>query len=326
MSLIKCPECGEEISSSADRCIHCGAEFSVCPDCGQIYIGKPDACGNCGYAFVTKKAENERTSTHPNPAVQSQLELYNVTGAWRAASPFNAKLSKYVKIACTVFTIAALVFFVLAVYLTFDKSQKLSSNNFGDLLNSVNDFLNGKNPVKSLMSSINTLLVFAILFFMLISILPTLSEIYELLSIESMIKTYISDKGRIIEFYKNKTSHKLTQDNDMDFDSVEVANVGTMYLSVYFSDVRQGKIHYFIYCGVLFLLTIASGICLGIGLYQNAEAYLASKISGSPFEFQYIILIVFAVFCVASKIWSNFAIKPIAKKAVEYGNALCSEE
>ena len=36
MALIKCKECGNEISSSANVCPHCGIKVSItkCPECG----------------------------------------------------------------------------------------------------------------------------------------------------------------------------------------------------------------------------------------------------------------------------------------------------
>lgn len=52
MALIKCKECGKEISDKATKCIHCGAPIEIevkktCPDCGKEYVG--NKCMNCGY-------------------------------------------------------------------------------------------------------------------------------------------------------------------------------------------------------------------------------------------------------------------------------------
>ena len=48
MALIKCPECGKEISDSAKECVHCGyklekeeteeLEKEKCPECGKYYF------------------------------------------------------------------------------------------------------------------------------------------------------------------------------------------------------------------------------------------------------------------------------------------------
>ena len=53
MPLIKCPNCNEEISDKADKCIHCGAELvktsaSFCEDCGTPINDGEDFCSKCG--------------------------------------------------------------------------------------------------------------------------------------------------------------------------------------------------------------------------------------------------------------------------------------
>lgn len=60
MALIKCKECGEEISSNAKVCPHCGYknEISVCPECGKE-VNESDAnCPACGYPLHKKTANN----------------------------------------------------------------------------------------------------------------------------------------------------------------------------------------------------------------------------------------------------------------------------
>lgn len=52
MALIKCPECGNEVSDKATACPKCGIEMTVetevvCPECGNII--EQGECSNCGY-------------------------------------------------------------------------------------------------------------------------------------------------------------------------------------------------------------------------------------------------------------------------------------
>lgn len=54
MALLKCPECGHDISSNAKACPNCGAEICICPDCGTAYVGKQRECAKCGYLFEKK--------------------------------------------------------------------------------------------------------------------------------------------------------------------------------------------------------------------------------------------------------------------------------
>lgn len=51
MALIKCQECGAEISDAAVSCPKCGAPVVkqvVCPECGKLVSGLASVCPNCG--------------------------------------------------------------------------------------------------------------------------------------------------------------------------------------------------------------------------------------------------------------------------------------
>lgn len=48
MAIIKCPECGGQVSSTAKNCVHCGCQITVCPDCGRVYGGRVNSCLSCG--------------------------------------------------------------------------------------------------------------------------------------------------------------------------------------------------------------------------------------------------------------------------------------
>lgn len=59
MALIKCPECGHEISSKAKTCVHCGCNIFVCPECNKAYSEAIERCNACGYIM------NEKAHTSP---------------------------------------------------------------------------------------------------------------------------------------------------------------------------------------------------------------------------------------------------------------------
>lgn len=62
MALIKCPECGSEISDSASKCVKCGypilnnnIENKRCPECGnELSENDIEVCSKCGYQFKQK--------------------------------------------------------------------------------------------------------------------------------------------------------------------------------------------------------------------------------------------------------------------------------
>lgn len=63
MALIKCPECGNEISDKAKTCVNCGAIITVnekkviCSECETILDGETNVCPNCGCPIISDQAE-----------------------------------------------------------------------------------------------------------------------------------------------------------------------------------------------------------------------------------------------------------------------------
>ena len=51
MAIIKCPECGRQISDKAPTCQSCGVEIAgkitKCPNCGEVYFNYLEMCPNC---------------------------------------------------------------------------------------------------------------------------------------------------------------------------------------------------------------------------------------------------------------------------------------
>lgn len=63
MALIKCPECGHDVSDKAKLCPHCGYpiyNLSKCPECGTIVKKGARFCPKCGYSFVSQADEHSK--------------------------------------------------------------------------------------------------------------------------------------------------------------------------------------------------------------------------------------------------------------------------
>lgn len=57
MALIKCKECGQEVSSKASSCPNCGCPIEkgrICNECGQSVSSTDKVCPNCGNPLNTK--------------------------------------------------------------------------------------------------------------------------------------------------------------------------------------------------------------------------------------------------------------------------------
>ncbi len=58
MAMIKCNECGKEMSDQANTCPSCGCPNrprKVCPECGESMDINQTVCQRCGYVFKTTK-------------------------------------------------------------------------------------------------------------------------------------------------------------------------------------------------------------------------------------------------------------------------------
>ena len=77
MALIRCPECGKEVSDKAAACIHCGyplqesKEESVqyCPYCGKSNHIESTFCGYCGKSFAKSEQKQEVAVVAPSGIV-----------------------------------------------------------------------------------------------------------------------------------------------------------------------------------------------------------------------------------------------------------------
>jgi RNA polymerase subunit RPABC4/transcription elongation factor Spt4/chromatin remodeling complex protein RSC6 len=71
MAIIKCPECGRQISDKAPVCPNCGVEIAgkiiKCPQCGEVYFKNQQVCPNCHH--LTYAPEH-----HAQPTIVSQSE------------------------------------------------------------------------------------------------------------------------------------------------------------------------------------------------------------------------------------------------------------
>lgn len=65
MAMTTCPNCGEQISDKAKKCVHCGTVFvpeekKYCPDCGAELEAEMDICPKCGCP-IENIVEKEKT-------------------------------------------------------------------------------------------------------------------------------------------------------------------------------------------------------------------------------------------------------------------------
>ncbi|MBQ3858335.1 zinc-ribbon domain-containing protein [Segatella bryantii] len=75
MAIIKCPECGHQISDKAPICPSCGVEISgkviKCTNCGEIYFNDEECCPNCHQPSV--RYRTTENMTNPQETLRSAV-------------------------------------------------------------------------------------------------------------------------------------------------------------------------------------------------------------------------------------------------------------
>lgn len=130
MAIIKCPECGHQVSDQAKTCPSCGIEIygkiMRCPECGDVVFNNQEICPNCHHPLhasaIREVAVTDGTAivtdTHDNAT-----EPHNTDGA-----EGKPKTKKSLAVLVTAFVIALLAVFVcLYLYKTTQEKNELDA-------------------------------------------------------------------------------------------------------------------------------------------------------------------------------------------------------
>ena len=147
MAIIKCPECHNSISTTVNKCIHCGFQFRVCPECNALATLSEAHCNECGYTF--------ETNTNDNVADQTQSDtLKDLSIRWETEVP----LWKNLFFTLIKYSLGLVIAgFIIAVVI------RITSWVTGDLENLLTAY-------KSSLSSSKTMLILASVFWVLFNI------------------------------------------------------------------------------------------------------------------------------------------------------------
>ena len=105
MAIIKCPECGGDISSQTKDCVHCGCKIKICPECGKALFERAESCDGCGYLFANASTEIiSETITKDEKANKLERRIVQ-----------SAKIDKGMSVAKRVIDVLATLFFFACV-------------------------------------------------------------------------------------------------------------------------------------------------------------------------------------------------------------------
>lgn len=81
MAIIKCPECGHQVSDHANTCPNCGVGIAGkvmrCPDCGEIVFNDQEMCPNC-HSPLHSSQPKVMPTTKPTPTSTADIEKERV--------------------------------------------------------------------------------------------------------------------------------------------------------------------------------------------------------------------------------------------------------
>lgn len=84
MAIIKCPECGHDVSDEAPHCPNCGVEISgnltTCPKCGTTYLLSQKSCPKCHFQITSNSIQVPEQNLPSNPANKRNVYLTIIIG------------------------------------------------------------------------------------------------------------------------------------------------------------------------------------------------------------------------------------------------------
>ena len=92
--IIKCPECGHQVSDKAPVCPSCGVEIAghiiKCSHCGELYLKEETSCPNCHHTEShfepsentteqnSNKLSNEQATAAPTVVVHDEVGIHRL--------------------------------------------------------------------------------------------------------------------------------------------------------------------------------------------------------------------------------------------------------
>lgn len=267
MALINCPECGNQISSNARHCIHCGCTFSVCHECNNVSVGDVSYCPQCGYVF---KKENIINTTVTEENSQIGEDIFK---SWLKSSPVDSTIMRALKI------IKFVLYFIPVIFLAVLVTSFTSWQNADEL----EKLLTFTKTTKTLKSMLALACIFGI-FDSLCE--PTINAFIKLRCSNWIKKSKIDGVG-YLRIHSNETC-----------DSKDAENYQLFAEAVYYAEHFKNKNDIYMGIFIRLICSIATFTSGGVCIMQNLTEAMNAKIIGRSFEFQYISLIVCAVFAV----------------------------
>lgn len=133
--MIKCPECGREISENAPFCPNCGIKIARnikrCPECGTIALMTSELCPHCGYPY---KPEDNEAAQNGKAAFDANT-VYDPNAEAGQVSHNRKKRTWMIVILCVIAIAAGILAYVM---IASQKKQNAEDSAYQLLTNDIN--------------------------------------------------------------------------------------------------------------------------------------------------------------------------------------------
>lgn len=239
MALIKCPECGGDMSTTLKQCIHCGCKISVCPDCGSVVAGEISVCPKCG---TDNKNGNLIESEKPgSEEVCDGTTLYN---KWIKDCPTSSAMIKKEKLISVLIKFLIWVPAFIGSWIFFDWRD--------DKLQMLVDFQN----------ILRTLRCLFILFTILFLCFPAEKTLNIIFIFRLLI--WLKQNMEISDAVKKQIISSTVDGKDL------YSKFIVLYLeAVVLCENKQSRYKYLLICSINFAVRIVATVGLSIFIYYN---------------------------------------------------------
>lgn len=249
MALIKCPECGQEVSSTVHQCVHCGFSFTVCPDCGEVFESSATVCPNCGCVLkIVADAQPAQQSATQNGELNGSVVNTTALSEWDNRFAEQKRKEKNVKLVNKALDIVGTAFIVIAFIVLFVWTKKESVERFESF--------------KSVLRTVMLLTVFG-------GILWTVSTTVGL--VDDVFLPYFCRKKMLNEKWDVKG---FLKEHANDYTTEETAKTyGACVTAAYWQDEPKACAREFIKLASA-LLNVVSAICILIFLLRVEDRFI----------------------------------------------------
>lgn len=124
MAIIKCPECGHQVSDQAKTCPSCGIDIAgnviKCPECGEIIFSNQEMCPGCHHPLHS-------APPHRKPEADMMAEDGESVVDGNKSQPENKNKKKYTAFAIAIVTVLIGAFVFIYFYTSVQQRNELDA-------------------------------------------------------------------------------------------------------------------------------------------------------------------------------------------------------